>query len=124
MKRSQAFSFGMAFGLLLPSCSGSPNQNTTPFGEHRPAAIVKAAALHLGEDCAVGGYRSCRSQICGHFAANPEAGYFCTKSCAREFDCPHDWACAQVFPSSDGLLCIPPSDWHARIAMLRSGAVK
>ena len=111
-------------GGLALGCSNGPAQERTPYGEHRPQTAVTVATKHLGEDCSSAGYQDCVSQVCGHFAAAPESGYFCTRSCTSSIDCPRGWSCAQVYPSDDGRLCIAPSDWDGGVALLRDGGVQ
>lgn len=121
MTKSHVLVFGSVAAIWV-GCSSGSLQDAAPFAEHRSSAQVTVATLHLGEDCASAGYAGCRSKVCGHFSPSPQAGYFCTRSCVRGSDCPRDWTCAQVFPSSDGMLCVPPSRWRAQVAMLPHGA--
>ena len=111
-------------GLLFLACSNGSSRDAAPFSEHRPTRQVTAATQHLGEDCATTGYQACLSQLCGHFGAAPEAGYFCTRNCSSSLDCPRAWNCAQAYPAPDGMLCIPPSSWDAGVAVVRDGGVE
>lgn len=106
------------------SCSSGTTTDARPLAEHRPSALVAAAARHLGEDCATGGYRSCISRLCGHFAPAPESGYFCSRACTRSVDCPRDWNCAQAFPAPGGSVCVPPAGWRAGVAVPRDGGLE
>lgn len=86
----------LASGLVILGlgCSNGSSRDAVPFSEHRPSKALNEGALHLGEDCGAGGSTACLSHLCGHFAATPESGYFCTRTCSVLSDCPRDWACS------------------------------
>ena len=115
--------FAACVVALSMSCSNGAYWGPVPLSEHRPSTEVTEAALHLGEGCTAAGYAACLSQVCGHFAAAPESGYFCTRTCAASGDCPRDWTCSQVFPGAENI-CVSPASWDGGVAILSDGGIE
>lgn len=114
---------GIAILFAVSSCGSSPSPTPMPLTEHRAVASSQATKL-LGEDCTVNGSTICRSGACGHFAPLPEKGHFCTRRCNTSEDCPQDWNCNQFYPTPQGRICVPPSTWDGRVALLRQGQIQ
>jgi hypothetical protein len=91
-----------------PSAVAAVPEVGGPLTEHRPAR-PGASALQLGADCAEGGGEACLSGLCGHFSADPSAGWLCSAPCSpdKAQQCPKDWRCRQVIAARDGWMCVP-----------------
>lgn len=112
---------GVAGVILCVVTACSPDATSrAPLTEHRPGRAT-VAVKHLGENCATSGGSECLSGLCGHFAASPDEGYFCTRRCEGPDNCPRDWHCNQVHPSPRGRMCVPPAGWKDQVAVLASG---
>jgi hypothetical protein len=74
--------------------------------EHRPLRSEKATKP-LGADCTEEGASACLSGLCLHVKPGRKEGYVCSRACQGEQDCPRNWRCAQVYPTSEGRLCVP-----------------
>lgn len=73
----------------------------------------------LGEDCAGPGGVVCRTGICLKSERERGRGFFCSRECDTQKDCPQDWLCRQAMPGPHGSLCIPPPQWTARAVGVR-----
>ncbi|GMU00810.1 hypothetical protein KH5H1_49300 [Corallococcus caeni] len=116
--------------LAMAGCSesGTPRE-TAPAAsppvltEHRPQGNG-TGLMALGEDCTQGSHSDCASGLCLHAApggaARAEAGYFCSRTCQKPTDCPTDWRCQQLLPTTPERLCVPPSTWKAAAAAPRA----
>ena len=111
----------LVIGLVALGCSTEP-PTSMPLTEHRPSEVARAT-LRLGQDCSATGYQGCVSQLCGHFGPGNGAGYYCTRRCGSDLECPRGWACKQVYPADDGTLCVSPAGWDAGVALLRDGGM-
>jgi hypothetical protein len=126
VRKIQRLGFIVAL-LTACACGSSPNSRSEVFTEHRPVAgtTAQTPSRHLGEDCTANGYAICLSRLCGHFAASPSRGYFCSRTCETFQNCPRDWKCNQVFPTATrGSMCVPPSNWDGGVALLLDGGVE
>jgi hypothetical protein len=119
----------MALGALA-ACNGiqEPSWTEPPaeegvLEEHRPLrGAAQEATGKLGEDCTRAGGSGCRSGLCLHAAPGRHSGYFCSRACDSEAQCPEGWACAQMYPGPGGLVCVPPEGWGAAVARPRGQA--
>lgn len=78
--------------------------------EHR-TTLAAAATTKLGRDCTAHGASECESGVCLHTGAEPNKGYFCSKVCGAQAECPPQWRCEQVHPNLQQRVCIPPENW-------------
>ncbi len=92
-------------------CAKSQPETVAPVAEevlteHRPLGVEKATK-EVGEDCTENGASACLSGICLHVKPGRKEGYVCSRACQGEQDCPRNWRCAQVYPTSQERLCTP-----------------
>lgn len=117
--------------LALVACSRGPAESEVPAG---PAVLNDSnidalvadggtasaqASRALGEDCGVSGRAACRSGVCLKAAIERGRGFYCSRECSDQRDCPLNWSCRQVMPGPHGVLCIPPDNWTARAVGVR-----
>lgn len=111
-------------GVLLLSCSGGARESAEApvlrawdplVAAERPA--VKRAA---GEDCSATGRDGCGNGVCLHIEPHVNRGYFCSKQCAVDDDCPESWACRVMVPGDAVSFCVPPRGWRAAVASART----
>lgn len=109
----------VAVGVLLLAGCGRGGDGRTParpvftdaaLTASGPSPLKKA----LGEDCVSGRQASCASQLCLKAAPGLSTGFFCSRACEDERECPSDWTCQAAMPGPHGRLCIPPENWTAR----------
>jgi hypothetical protein len=81
--------------------------------EHRPLKVERATK-QVGEDCTESGSSVCLSGVCLHVKPGRKEGYVCSHSCQSGQECPRNWRCAQVYPTPEGRLCVPPSMGNAQ----------
>jgi len=111
-------------GALLVACTGGARQEA----DERPvlrawdplvaadARVVKRAA---GEDCTATGRNGCADGACLHLEPHADRGYFCSKRCSFDDDCPEAWGCRPMVPGDAVSHCVPPKGWAARVAPAR-----
>jgi hypothetical protein len=104
----------MASLLALAGAAGcTPQQGANTPGERsrpRDGVSVPTGPLALGEDSG-GDETQCQSGVQIHAKPKFNEGYYCSVDCAAPTDCPSTWQCRQIYPSVDGLYCVPPSTW-------------
>ena len=107
--------------LLMAGIAAAVTGCTSSRDSFIPALTVMSESLYtgtgasaklLGEDCSQS--RTCTEGACAKVQHGRGRGYFCSKSCVDEGDCPVDWLCRQVLPGAEGRLCIPPDSWTSR----------
>lgn len=113
--------------VLVLSCSeGARSQAAEPpvlrawdplASAQQPAGAKKA----VGEDCATQGSGGCGGGVCLHVEPHANRGYFCSKPCSTDDDCPETWACRPMIAGQQAAHCVPPKGWSARTASERSG---
>lgn len=106
---------------LMPSACEVPQT-----GESSPKLLghnfqaVSAATFEVGEDCTRTGPSGCKTQICLHYKEAFDKGYVCSQRCLDTADCPSQFFCQQVLPSSPVRVCTPSPSWQAGVAVARS----
>lgn len=73
----------------------------------------------LGEDCLGRRAQACHSGLCIKSGSGRGRGYFCSRECETQTDCPTDWLCRQAMPGPHGMLCVPPDNWTSRAVGVR-----
>lgn len=108
---------------VVAGCSWqeAPASERPPVLTERSQEAVTASpgALALGLDCSHGGWRACASGVCLKAAHGRGTGYFCTRECRTELDCPVDWPCQSLEPGQHGFLCAVPASWRAHAVGVR-----
>ncbi len=120
---SVALLIGIACGVGISTLDleQSSPEHQPVLGEHRDALDGGTATKQLGEDCARYGWRECASLLCLHSKTDRNGGYFCSRRCVRQSDCPVGWRCPQIYPGPRGHFCVPPALWDGGVAPLRDG---
>jgi hypothetical protein len=108
----------LASACMTQPDGGQANSNmTSALTEHRSQPSLATGSLKkVGEDCTAHGYAECASRLCLHAMPEPNTGYFCTRNCQGDSDCPVQWHCAQSFPGSREQVCLPPQGWVSAAA--------
>ncbi len=106
--------FALALGCTPQGESTkSPPPQASPEGrvvtEWRPQALsADAPKREVGESCVDGGDSACMSGRCVHApGAGLGQGYFCTKACSQNEECPAGWPCAILDSNTREGLCQP-----------------
>ncbi len=115
---------GLSSFLLLAGCS-SPN-----VGPAEEAPVLRAwdpltqaapsTRRSTGESCTSGGKAACREGVCLHLEPHANAGYFCSRVCTADTECPEGWVCRAMVAGDPVSYCVPPIGWNARIATNRT----
>ena len=79
---------------------------------------VQRGTRALGAACGPGG-QQCASGLCLKSQRERGRGYFCSRECVTQNDCPVNWLCRQVMPGRHGMLCTPPDRWTAQAVGVR-----
>lgn len=120
----------LVLGSLLAGCARAPsNDEPAPaphvFTDRSLDAIVghdggmPTGTRALGAACGTSGRQDCASGICLKSQRERGRGYFCSRECDTQDDCPVDWLCRQVMPGPHGMLCTPPARWTAHAVGVR-----
>ena len=110
--------------LALGGCESGGSQRSADrpvFNESALAGTggVGTARKALGEDCSAGRQAACSTELCLKTAPGLATGFFCSRACDDERECPADWTCQAAMPGPHGRLCIPPENWTARAVGVR-----
>lgn len=75
----------------------------------------------LGESCTGGRAAACQSGACLKAQPGLDGGFFCSRECGEEADCPRAWQCKEVMPGPHGRLCVPPPRWAGLVSSADAG---
>lgn len=106
--------------LLLAGCSlpeSAPADEAPVLRAWDPLTqAAPAIRRSTGESCTSGGKAACREGVCLHTEPHANAGYFCSRVCTEDSECPDAWGCRAMVAGDPVSYCVPPAGWSARIA--------
>lgn len=106
--RKSHFAVTITLGLFLFACKAPPPELVTEHKSKVNSNLETQGLVGLGGDCS-GGASQCSSNVCLHIRPEIDQGYICSVGCKNDGDCPPAWGCKELYPSPDGLFCIPDS---------------
>lgn len=111
-------------GAVFLACTGGARQEADERPVLRawdPLVTAEATAVKrvAGEDCTATGRNGCGDGVCLHLEPHADRGYFCSKQCAVDDDCPASWGCRAMVPGDALSHCVPPRGWVAQVAPVR-----
>ena len=113
---------GIACGVGVSQLDvGTSPPEQRVLGEHRAALDGGTPTRQLGEDCTQYGWSACLSGLCLHARTDRNGGYFCSRPCVRQSDCPIGWRCPQIYPGPQGHFCVPPAGWDGGVGQRYDG---
>lgn len=123
-------SFAVVLSAVLAGCARGPSSDAPPpppqvFTDRSLDALgatdagVQRGTRALGAACGSTAGQQCASGICLKSQRERGRGYFCSRECDTQDDCPVNWLCRQVMPGRHGMMCTPPDRWTAQAVGVR-----
>lgn len=78
-----------------------------------PLRTMAPSKRTVGEDCSATGARGCDEAACLHVEPHANRGYYCSRVCHLDDDCPDAWGCRVMVPGDAVAYCVPPNGWMA-----------